>query len=298
MSLDVRFRCKLTPSLPLNKRGWQCGGGLWRLTLLGCWHSWALASGVHAVVGRVETAPPPALLHPSLTPSKHTLPSPSSQDPNNAKNGSDFLFERSLTWKVGDVIKKYHSGRPVLVFCASRTGASSLATHLAKTKYERSSSVRGRVEYTFTYTQYRARPAPGFIFSLSPPSHHAAPPPLRSFQVRARSLGQRHRPGDAAETGKHCRRDGHREPRAPPPARHWIPPRRPSLVRSSGRGGCVRDRGGAGPLLDLDLSTRSEPARAARRDQKHAVLGWCTGVPGVRAARDHPNDRARGAPWI
>ena len=49
-----------------------------------------------------------------------------------AKN--DFLFERRLNDYLPAIIQEHSRGRPALVFCASRKGASDAAAHLAKLK--------------------------------------------------------------------------------------------------------------------------------------------------------------------
>ncbi|KAH3759034.1 ATP-dependent DNA helicase HFM1 [Pelomyxa schiedti] len=50
--------------------------------------------------------------------------------PKSTKN--EFLFDRNLIFKIPSIIEKYSNGRPVLVFCSSRKGASQTAQYLTK----------------------------------------------------------------------------------------------------------------------------------------------------------------------
>lgn len=44
---------------------------------------------------------------------------------------NSFLFERYINYRVKDVIRRYSSGRPVLIFCNSRKETKLLAKLLA-----------------------------------------------------------------------------------------------------------------------------------------------------------------------
>jgi ATP-dependent DNA helicase HFM1/MER3 len=48
----------------------------------------------------------------------------------NGGGGGAFMFERSLDGRLFDVVDRYSSGRPALIFCASRNGARSSAERL------------------------------------------------------------------------------------------------------------------------------------------------------------------------
>ena len=45
---------------------------------------------------------------------------------------TDFLFERRLNDHIASVLSEFSSGKPTLVFCSSRKGASDTALHLAR----------------------------------------------------------------------------------------------------------------------------------------------------------------------
>ncbi|KAJ3116021.1 ATP-dependent DNA helicase MER3 [Physocladia obscura] len=47
-------------------------------------------------------------------------------------DSSDFQFEKALDYKLSDIIKKYSSGKPTLVFCSTRKSVEGAASQLAQ----------------------------------------------------------------------------------------------------------------------------------------------------------------------
>eukprot|EP01105_Mastigella_eilhardi_P000393 TRINITY_DN1048_c0_g1_i1.p1 TRINITY_DN1048_c0_g1~~TRINITY_DN1048_c0_g1_i1.p1 ORF type:complete len:608 (+),score=102.51 TRINITY_DN1048_c0_g1_i1:889-2712(+) len=48
------------------------------------------------------------------------------------RSNNDFIFDRNLNFKVFELIRQFSDGRPTLVFCSSRKGASQGAVQIAK----------------------------------------------------------------------------------------------------------------------------------------------------------------------
>ena len=72
--------------------------------------------------------------------------SPSDVRPCPAPLPADFLFERRLNDYIFNVVADFSAGRPSLIFCNSRKGASDTAVHLAREagKHQQQQQAPGR----------------------------------------------------------------------------------------------------------------------------------------------------------
>ena len=108
---------------------------------------------------------------------------------------NDFLFERRLNDHLPSIIQEHSNGRPALVFCASRKGASDAAAHLAAAAgrggYVRDSEAGAALAAAAATARSKplaAALAAGVGFHHAAMARASALPPDRSF---ARSLARR-----------------------------------------------------------------------------------------------------------